>query len=401
MSEVKRSSVRFNLFDDEEFDFQFLRVMGSHYNNGASIGECLSTAKRIKDGDQVSWVKEWHETAALVESEAVDYLNKGQRVSAREAFLRASMYYRSAEYYGFFSTPDRRMNWLKSRYCLQEAGKLSSTTSLEVLEIPFEDMNLIGYFISPLNTNEPRPTLILMTGFDGTSEELYFLGLSATERGYNALIFEGPGQAGPSHLYPENHFIPDYEKPVKAVVDYAISRSDVDDERLALLGLSLGGYFVSRAIIFEKRIKACIIDTPIVDIYSYFSMFPGVNELEAVDVKDYEEMFKVYPKAKWSIETFERRYGFRNFKEVREYMKEFNIVDLLDNITTPTLTLVGSGEGDMAMNQAKLFYDKVSGPKDIHIFTEDEGADAHCQVANSSLMLAVIFDWLERIFIEY
>jgi hypothetical protein len=53
------------------------------------------------------------------------------------------------------------------------------------------------------------------------------------------------------------------------------------------------------------------------------------------------------------------------------------------------------------MNQAKLFYDKVSGPKDIHIFNEEEGADAHCQVANSSLMLAVIFDWLEKIFIEY
>ena len=97
--------------DYEEFDFQFLRVIGGHYNNGASIGECLSTAKRIKDGDLVSWVKEWHDTAALVESEAVDYLGKGQRVSAREAFLRASMYYRSAEYYGFFSTPDRRMNW--------------------------------------------------------------------------------------------------------------------------------------------------------------------------------------------------------------------------------------------------------------------------------------------------
>jgi len=95
----------------------------------------LSTAKRIKDGDLVSWVKEWHDTAALVESEAVDYLGKGQRVSAREAFLRASMYYRSAEYYGFFSTPDRRMNWLKSRYCLQEAGELSST-SFEILEIP-------------------------------------------------------------------------------------------------------------------------------------------------------------------------------------------------------------------------------------------------------------------------
>jgi len=41
-------------------------------------------------------------------------------------------------------------------------------------------------------------------------------------------------------------------------------------------------------------------------------------------------MFKVYPKAQWTVETMERRYGFKNFKEVRERMKEFNIVDLVD-----------------------------------------------------------------------
>ena len=254
---MERSSVRLNIFRDEEFDFQFLRVLGGHYNNGAAIGECLSTAKRIKDGDLSSWVQEWQITAALVESEALNYLSKGQNVSAREAFLRASMYYRAAEYYGFFSKPGRRENWIKSRYCLQEAGKLFPTISLEVLDIPFEDMNLLRYFLSAnIKDSTPKPTLIMMTGFDGTCEELYFLGLSVVERGYNALIFEGPGQAGPSHLYPEKHFIPDYEKPVTAVVDYALARSDVDGERLALLGLSLGGYFVSRAIIFEGRIKA-------------------------------------------------------------------------------------------------------------------------------------------------
>jgi alpha-beta hydrolase superfamily lysophospholipase len=117
-------------------------------------------------------------------------------------------------------------------------------------------MNLIGYFLSAHNDDgEPKPTLILMTGFDCTAEELYFLGLNVTERGYNALIFEGPGQAGPSHLYPEKHFRPDYEKPVNAVVDYVLSCNDVDGDRLALLGLSLGGYFVSRALFLRKELK--------------------------------------------------------------------------------------------------------------------------------------------------
>ena len=70
----------------------------------------------------------------------------------------------------------------------------------------------------------------------------------------------------------------------------------------------------------------------------------------------------------------------------------------MDGITCPTLTLVGAGEGEEARNQAMQFYESVSGQKDIHVFSVEEGADAHCQVANSSLMLAVMFDWLDKIF---
>jgi len=398
MVEVKRSSVRLNIFENEEFDFQLLRTLGGHYNNGASIGECLSTAKRIKDGDLLSWVREWNKTASLVEAEAEEYLKNGQKISAMEAFLRASNYYRSAEFYGFFSDPSRKENWIKSRYCLQESAKLSST-NLEVLNIPFEEMNLIGYFLSSDNRiDTPKPTLIMMTGFDGTSEELYPLGLSVVKRGYNALIFEGPGQAGPSHLYPEKHFRPDYEVPVKKIVDYALSRNDVDEDKLALLGLSLGGYFVSRTIIFEKRIKACIVDTPILDFYAYFSNFPGIMQLIEIDEEDYKNIFPDYPLVQWSVETFQKRYGPKSFKEVLEIMKKFTIVELVDGITCPTLTLVGAGEGEEARNQAMQFYESVSGQKDIHVFSVEEGADAHCQVANSSLMLAVMFDWLDKIF---
>jgi hypothetical protein len=47
------------------------------------------------------------------------------------------MYYRSAEFYGFFSEPSKKENWEKSKECFQKAKKLFKIPP-EVVEIPFE-----------------------------------------------------------------------------------------------------------------------------------------------------------------------------------------------------------------------------------------------------------------------
>jgi pimeloyl-ACP methyl ester carboxylesterase len=392
---VKRSSIRLNFFEDEEFDFQLIRAMGAHYHGGASIGECLNTASRIKSGNTRSWAEEWAATAALVQSQAEEFLQNGQNVSAREAFLRASMYYRSAEYYGFFSEPDRRENWENSRKCFRNAGSLLDTP-FETIDIPFEDMLLPGYFMRPSDDGKRRPTLLIMGGFDSTGEELYFqAGAGTISRDYNALIFEGPGQAGPIHLYPDKPFRPDYEAPVSAAVDYALSRSEVDKDRLALIGFSLGGYFASRAIVYEKRIKACIPNSPIRDVYGYFSGF--IEMLGQIEPSEYDAVFKKFPMARWAVETFTRRFGEKTISDVLERMKDFNILGLEKDITCPTLTLIGEGEGPEALDQAQRFYERVADPKSMHIFTVQEGAESHCQVSNLGLMNAVVFDWLDEI----
>lgn len=396
--EVKKMSVRLNLFENEGFDFQLMRSIGLHYYGGASIGECLTTAKRIKDGDVVGWVTEWNATAKMVEEEAEVFMEKDEKISARGAYLRASMYYRSAEYYGFFSEPSRRENWEKSKECFQKAAKLFETPC-ETIEIPFEDMKLPGYFLSPDENAEKRPTLLIMSGFDGTAEELYFyLGAGAVERGYNALLFEGPGQVGPLYMYSEKPFRLDYEVPVGAVVDYALSRDDVDEERLALVGFSLGGYFASRAAAYEKRIKACVADAPVIDIGSYYAGFENLQTFAKIEEKDYEEVFLEYPLARWAVETFTRRYGTKTVPEALEKIKQFNIVNDLDKITCPTLALVGEGEGDEAIFQAQRFYEDVGGPKAFRMFTEKEGAESHCQITNLSLMNAIIMVWLDGVF---
>jgi len=51
----------------------------------------------------------------------------------------------------------------------------------------------------------------------------------------------------------------------------------------------------------------------------------------------------------------------------------------------------------MFLTQAREVYDALRVPKQLHIFTIEEGADAHCQVNNITLMQEVVYDWLDEI----
>ena len=79
------------------FSLQLLRTIDETYYKSADIGECLSTAYRIKEGDFESWHMEWLKIANRVHEYEEDCLTKGHKVSAREAYLRASNYYRVAD----------------------------------------------------------------------------------------------------------------------------------------------------------------------------------------------------------------------------------------------------------------------------------------------------------------
>ena len=59
----------------------------------------LDTAFRIKDGDAESWYGQWNRTAARLESTAEEFVASGHKISAKEAFMRASNYYRNAGFY--------------------------------------------------------------------------------------------------------------------------------------------------------------------------------------------------------------------------------------------------------------------------------------------------------------
>ena len=138
----------------------------------------------------------------------------------------------------------------------------------EILDISYGTTTLPGYFFPVVADGRPRPTVILLGGYDGTAEELYFFnGAAALARGYNVLAFDGPGQ-GAALLQQGLVLRPDFENVLTPVLDYLGSRGDVDPGRVGLIGLSLGAHLAPRAVSAEHRIAACVADCGSFDLFA-------------------------------------------------------------------------------------------------------------------------------------
>jgi pimeloyl-ACP methyl ester carboxylesterase len=246
-------------FNDTSFAFEFVRNLGFMYYGGSDLGEMIATAGQIKEGDFESWFTEWNTLARRILSRADASLSAGHLESAREAYLRASTYFRTAEFYLHVDQGDPRIlsESRASQQAYAEAAKLTGPI-WEPIEIPYEGTTLPGYFYKVDNSGKPRPTLIFHGGYDSSVEELFFFGgAAAVRRGNNCLTFDGPGQGAPIREQ-KLPFRYDWEAVVTPVVDYALTRPDVDGDNLAIMGMSLGGYLAARTAAFEHRFRAAI-----------------------------------------------------------------------------------------------------------------------------------------------
>lgn len=396
-----RSNQRLNIFKNAEMDLQFMRTLSSMSGGGAEIGECLTVAQLTRDGDINSYAEAWREVAQRVERQAESSLKNQHQRSAKVHYLRASNYYRSAM--SCLSPKDirHRENWAKSRACFESAGQLFEKPFVKC-DIAFENNILPCYLLRPVFTDEKRPTLIVATGGEGTAMEMYFwIGASGLERLYNIMLYEGPGNLSAYYLNNDFIFREDCESPISSVIDFLVSRSFIDPDKIALLGFSFGGYVVARAAVFDKRIKALIPDSPLRDIYRMFTaVFPGwiftaiPPRLFNFAIRHFMSEADLAP-----LEVALMLGGINKPHEFIQQTRRLHLDELEKEITCPTLALASEEEGAEFVNQAKQFYENISSVnKKLHIFSVDESAGAHCQINNLTLMNQVVFDWLDEIF---
>jgi alpha-beta hydrolase superfamily lysophospholipase len=391
-------------FKNQAFSYQLLRALSYAPYSGAEIGECLATAARIHKGDFESWHLEWSHTAQNVGALAEAALGGNAPHSARELFLRANNYYRTAEFFLSPHDPRRVTTYEKSRAAFRQAIVLMNPP-VEQVHIPYEGTTLPGYFYRVDDSDMPRPTVLALGGFDSTGEELYFFtAAAALRRGYNCLAFEGPGQGEPlrvQHLPTR----PDYEVPVGAALDFALRQPEVDPERLAVWGISMGGYYAPRAAAFDARIKACVVHGAAYDFATgILAQKPLALKLMKrwPDLVDNDALFGTLIARDLGLRWMSKHalwvFGVSSRSELLRTMEQYALKDVVARIHAPTLLLHGEKDHFIPLKQAYEFYEALNCPKQIRVFTTAEGAEEHCQIGNLTLLHQVAFDWLDEVF---
>lgn len=407
-TKLERSRTRIVGFTDAEMDYQLMRQLGAVRYGGASVGECLALAQRIKNADPASWVAEFSAAGQRQEADAAARLARGHRLSAADQYLVASNNYRAAEYYSTVDEPLHARFGLKSRESFLAAMRARGV-AFEAFSLPLDGLALPAYYFhSPYATSKGKnKTLMIISGYDGTLEETWLAyGCAALERGYHLMLFTGPGQMDTLRFYPMVHFIPEFERIGRIALDHVLARAQTDPARLALMGISFGGYFATRIAAHDERVRALIPNSPIVDLHRYMASFVGFDPAELPDSEDVrlQDIDKlpeqvVSAQTRTMMRNLIHRLGQGSFKAAYLRLREFRVSDeALGRIRCPALALVGEGEGKDPLAQSKHFCQHVGGPVHQHIFTASEGADAHCQNTNLAYSAAVSMDWLDETF---
>jgi len=389
--DAHRSYVKVH-FNDDEMDFWFGWVLGNISGGGSEAGEAMYVAGRIKDGDPKSWQDEWEKMAVRIEERADKSLAGGHKISAGEAYRRACVCYRAALVSMMPDNPKFSRLAAKARYCMKTAGKLYDPP-VEYIEIPFENTVLPGYFVKGDLSGKKCKTLIMIGGGETFAEDNYFyIAEQTVKRGYNFLTVDLPGQGT---LPAEKHFFRyDTEVPMKAVLDYACSRPEVDRERLAAFGISNGGYFVPRAAMFDKRIKAVVVSAAVVDNYRMFKQMPF-----AIDTQEQIDKWPPFKHNIISVVTW--RWGLDPSDVKGQVGKNVKFQWDPKKVDCPFLDLIGEGEyvNEETKRQQKECMDGLPNANRKFVVTPlNEGASEHCINMNRSLMSQVVFDWLDEIF---
>lgn len=382
-------------FRDLSLDGQFARTLAYAYAHAADLGEAFSTARRIgeKSSSGSDWYEEWSKTAISVEALAGTALDAGHVVSARDAFLRASEYYRQAFYFtrGDLDSPALRKAYEHHVSTFRKAAGLTKECVVRSIDVPFEDTTLPGYFF--LTGRKPRPTIFMPCGYDSTAESAWYQVPDAIRRGYNVVVVEGPGQGGV--LYDQRLFFrPDFETIATPIVDWMVAQPEIDSDQIVIFGRSFAGYLAPRAAAFEHRFAALAVDPAQPDM--------GAKIPDGIKGKLAAPLIALQMRTDpMRAEFFNARMSAHGISDVGEYfnaLSEFTMLDVAGDIQCPTLII--ESQNDFAGGEGATLFEVLECEKELVTLTEEIGVDGHCGGLGQRVWAGAVYDWLDATLAE-
>jgi pimeloyl-ACP methyl ester carboxylesterase len=243
--------------------------------------------------------------------------------------------------------------------------------------------------------------LIVHQGRDAWAEDNLHIARAAIERGYHALLFDGPGMGKVLRLQ-KLPFRPDWERVITPVVDYLVARPDVDPGRLALIGISMGGFLAPRAAAFEQRLKLVVANPGVYDwsrIYTGFldAIDPALVPLSRTDPAAFDQQIAGIMSQngllRWGLVDSMWHHGVSSPSALMRDIARYSLEGLASQIQSRVLVVDAEAE---EWGQSRQLFEALSAPKQQLVFTRAEAAQFHVQPGALAVATHRMFDWIDR-----
>ena len=251
---------------------------------------------------------------------------------------------------------------------------------LEIVKLPFEGNEITAYVRMPAN-KKTAPIVIVIPGLDRGKENMAESVRPLLDAGIGYLVLDAPGtgqapiKAGPNS-----------GRMLVQAIDYAIHRPDVEKDRVAVYGVSFGGFWATElAVTEEKSLRAVVAQSPPVH-----EAFQRSRTMEMA--KNREFLFD-YAQAYMSMFGVS---ALTQLADVRETMS-LKTRGLLDKPTAPLFVIGGALDTQVPISDIDLLLNSGQTPKEAWINPQGGhmGRDAKGW-SNPRIFETVTLPWLLR-----
>jgi dienelactone hydrolase len=332
----------------------------------------MSVRNRVQKFNDIP--REFARAARKRETIARKAEEEGYIVSARESYFIASLLYGGAMWAIFENTSENIAYNDKKVECYQKYIQYADH-EIRRVEIPFEGKSIPGYFHLPNARPAGKlPVLLSIDGMDGFKEMMHSLyGDKFLERGIACLAIDGPGQ-GECTVRNIHCTASNFKEVGRTVLSWLRSQPEVDPERVAVYGVSMGSFWATQIASIDERLKACCV--------AYVCHEPGMSTL-----------------FQSASPTFKLRYmymaGYEDEQKFDTFATTLSVMDDAGQITCPYLVIAGEDDELSPIKFTYQLLDKVKAPKNLLIYQGEK----HALHSTTSMMLGpsphtYTADWL-------
>src|SRR5438067_1539323 len=285
----------------------------------------------VKEAFAAIHTSDYDEWAAAFTTAGDRYMAEAKSLEARDPAKANADYIRAWRLYSFGrwpvpSSPGKQRSYAKAIEAFLAHARFFDPP-LEVVRIPFEGSQIIGYMRLPKNAKTPVPLVIAVNGLDSRKEDLSESFAAILPNGIGFLAVDGPGTGQAPIKASETA-----DRMLSRVIDYVQSRPKIDKSRIAIHGVSWGAYWATKMSVVERaRLRAASAQSP--PIHEFFQKFFLMNSL----LGNREYLFDQVPAL---IAMFD---GVNNVDQLATALARMSLVtqNILGRPTTPMLVLAG------------------------------------------------------------